>query len=396
MASGGVRSLLFVINSLAAGGGESHMVYLARGLAEAGFDVTVVSIASPAGRDLSALRDVGVRLLTLRADSRETKVARLPALIRLARKADVVCSSLFDATLYGRIAAIVARRPAVTIEHTPGRELSRAKGGESRKTWAELHNRLLDPFTFAVIATAHWQVPMLRDEGVSEDKLSVIHNGVTIDEIRRGAATGVSRADLGVPEDAKLLIHVARFAPQKNQPATLEVVRRLRRDLGDVHVLFAGGGQLRAEVEARAASMGAAGWAHFIGQRGDVPRLLRLADVFVLPSSAEAMPLSILEALAVGVPVVSTDIADIRRILETSGGGIVIPPGDDDAYEAALRRLLSDDDLREDYAAAAARGGREHFDYSRMAERYATVLTAAADSRADTAETRVSTVVPIG
>lgn len=142
--------------------------------------------------------------------------------------------------------------------------------------------------------------------------------------------------------------------------------------------------------------MGAAGWAHFIGQRGDVPRLLRLADVFVLPSSAEAMPLSILEALAVGVPVVSTDIADIRRILETSGGGIVIPPGDDDAYEAALRRLLSDDDLREDYAAAAARGGREHFDYSRMAERYATVLTAAADSRADTAETRVSTVVPIG
>jgi glycosyltransferase involved in cell wall biosynthesis len=372
------RRMLMVISGLGSGGGESHMIYLAAGLAELGHDVTVVCLRW-VRRDLRPLHDAGVRVLVLDAHGPVAKLRKLPLLVRLARRAEVVCSSLFDATLYGRIAAIAARRPSVTIEHTPGREHSESLSGKPRARWAALHNRLLDPFTYATIAVAHWQVPLLRGEGVREHKLRVIHNGVDVEELRTAAGAGVTRAELGIPDEAKVLIHVARFTPQKNQPATLEVVRRLREDLGDVRVLFAGAGELQAQVEAQAAAMDAGSWATFLGRRQDVPRLLALADVFVLPSFAEALPMAILESLALGVPVIATDVADIRRVLELTGAGIVIPPGDDDAYERACRRVLTEPGLKDRLMQAAANGARQHFDHRSMARRYAAVLDAAAE-----------------
>jgi glycosyltransferase involved in cell wall biosynthesis len=314
------RRVLFVINGLGAGGGESHMVYLAAGLADLGYEVTVVGLRL-VRRDITPLHDAGVRILILHAEGPAAKLRKLPLLIRLARRADVVCASLFDATLYGRLAAIAARRPVVIIEHAGGRELAASRKGKPRGKWVALHNRLLDPFTHAVVAVARWQLPILSREGVDDRKVRVIHNGVAAEELRRQAEAGVTRSDLGIPDTAKVVIHVARFIPQKNQPATLEVVRRLRADLGDVHVIFAGEGDLLPEVQARAEAMGAGEWAHFLGRRQDVPRLLRLADVSVLPSFAEAMPVAILEALAVGVPVVATDIADLRQVLELAGAG---------------------------------------------------------------------------
>jgi glycosyltransferase involved in cell wall biosynthesis len=369
--------VFFVINGLGTGGGEVHMVYLAAGLAELGYEVTIAALRL-VRLDLTPLREAGVRVLVFGAEGPAAKLRKLPLLIRLARRADVVGASLFDATLWGRLAAIAARRPAVIIEHTPGRELATSRRGKSRARWVALHNRLLDPFTHTVVAVARWQVPILLREGVAERKVRVIPNGVAVDELRRQAATGVSRADLGIADDAKLLVHVARFMPQKNQPMTLEVVRRLRADLGDVHVIFAGAGDLLPDVQAQAESMGAREWAHFLGRRRDVPRLLHLADVFVLPSFAEAMPVAILEALAVGVPVVATDVADVRPILELTGGGIAIPPGDTDAFEQACRRLLTERQLHERLAGAAVHGARRHYDHRRMVGNYASVLDAAA------------------
>jgi glycosyltransferase involved in cell wall biosynthesis len=373
------RRVLFVINGLGAGGGESHMVYLAAGLADLGYDVTVAGLR-PVRRDIAPLHRAGVRVLIFRAEGPAAKLRRLPLLIRLARRADVVCASLFDATLYGRLAAILARRPVVIIEHAGGRELAASRKGKPRAKWVALHNRLLDPFTYAVVAVARWQLQILSREGVDESKIHVIHNGVAAEDLSRQADAGVSRTDLGIPDAAKVLIHVARFIPQKNQRATLEVVRRLRTDLGDVHVIFAGEGDLLPDIQAQAEAMGAGAWAHFVGRRRDVPRLLRLADVFVLPSFAEAMPVAILEALAVGIPVVATDVADIRPVLELTGGGLLIPPGDDDAFERACRRLFTEPGLHSRLASEGLNGVRLHFDYRPMVRNYATVLDAAVAS----------------
>lgn len=363
-----------LINALGPAGAEWQVRHLALGLAHRGHEVTIACQREPYG-SVDDLLAAGVRIVRFGAGTPRGKLRMIGPLVRMARRADVVHCTMWDASLYGRLTAILARRPVVVSEHTPGRDREMSPDGKARASWIAAHNRLLDRFTYATVACARWQFPLLRSEGVEERKLLHIANGVPIRELRAQADGGVTRAELGIPDDATVLVHVARFQPQKNQPATLEVVRRLRADLGDVHALFVGqGSEHLVDVEAQAATMGAEGWAHFLGARSDVPALLKLSDLFVLPSLAEAMPMAIIEALALGVPVVATDVGDVRRVVERTGGGIVVPPGEDDAYEAACRQALA---AGRPGVAGALDRTMELFDADAMVDKYATVLAGA-------------------
>ena len=368
-----------LINNLGPAGAESQVLHLAAGLAEAGHEVTVAcqrGVIVP----LDALHRAGVRVVAFGAASPRQKLRMLPRLVKLARQADVVHCSMWDASMWGRLAAMIARRPVVVAEHSVDRgHVKSQTTGKPRGSWIALHNRLLDPFTYATVACAASQFPVLTGEGVSQERIVLIPNGVPVDEIRERSQGGVTREELAIPAEATLLVHVARFQPFKNQVATLEVVRRMREDRGDVRVLFAGWGSLLEEVKQRAADMGADEWAYFLGRREDVPALLSIADLSVLPSLTEAMPMTIVESLAVGVPVVATDVGDVRSVLERTGGGVVVPPGDDDAYEQACRRMLDDRELHERTALQGPVGARELFDSARMVDRYSALLGAAAD-----------------
>jgi glycosyltransferase involved in cell wall biosynthesis len=123
-----------------------------------------------------------------------------------------------------------------------------------------------------------------------------------------------------------------------------------------------------------------AGWAHFLGTRADVPGVMALADLVVLPSRAEAMPLTVLEAQAAGVPVVACDVGDVRAVLEATGGGLTVPAGDAPAFTAACRRVLADPALRAGLARAAWERSTG-YDAAAMTARYAELLDAAARPR---------------
>ncbi len=122
----------------------------------------------------------------------------------------------------------------------------------------------------------------------------------------------MTREALRIPATTKVLAHVARFAPQKRQPLSLETVARLRESVGDVGTVFAGEGLELEGVQATAHRMGA-NWAVFLGRRDNVPSVFALADLAVLPSTGEALPMAILETPAVNVPVVASDVSDTLR-----------------------------------------------------------------------------------
>jgi glycosyltransferase involved in cell wall biosynthesis len=119
-----------------------------------------------------------------------------------------------------------------------------------------------------------------------------------------------------------------------------------------------------------------ADWATFLGRRDDVPALFRTADLAVLPSSAEGLPMSLIESMAVGTPVVATDVGDVRWLLDSTGGGLCVASEDEDAFADACGKVLGDSDLRRRLAEAGSVGAIE-FDAPRMAERYAEVFEAA-------------------
>jgi glycosyltransferase involved in cell wall biosynthesis len=390
------RRLLFFVYYIGAGGMETQLLHLAHGFATRGDEVTIGCFDPWV--DTSRVEEAGVRIVDFGERGRAARMGlATTGMAALARRHDVVHCTGWDASLWGRWAGIVARRPTLVTEHTPGRHTQMSDtSGANRARLIAAHNRFLDPFTYATVAVATPQLETLRAEGVAERKLVVIPNGVPLEPIRRQAAAPPSRASIGVPDDALVVTHVARFEPQKRQDLTYETVARLRESTGkDVHVLFVGRGEERKEDLERRADQDGATWAHFLGVRPDVPALLGLTDLAVLPSSAEALPMVMIEAMAAGVPQVATDVGDVGTVLRGSDAGIVVPPDDADALHDACRRVLTDPELAAKLGRAGL-AGAEDFDCDHMVDRYSALFDAAVAGRPPASAGVPATLQPVG
>lgn len=367
-----------MVNALYPGGAEVQLVHLARGLARRGHEVTIccMNVAVIAEAEL---RESGVEVVSLHAESRVQRLLALPRLIRLARRSEIVHCTIWDASLWGRIAAILARRPVIVAEHATDRGIHTSLSGASRADWVALHNRLLDPFTYATVVCAVAQREVLESEGVAAGKIVYIPNGLPVADTVEAAGKSPGRAAFGLPEDVALIMQVGLFREEKNQVGALEAVAGLREEGRKVELAFVGGhGPTLPQVQARAEEMGA-DWAHFLGYRADVAAVLGLADILIQPSDADSMPMVLLEAMALGVPIVATDVGDIAAMLE-SRAGIVVPPRDPAALRAACAELLEDPGKRAELGAAGREiaAGR---DATEMAKRYELLIEDALEGR---------------
>lgn len=371
------RKVLLIINALIHGGAEAQLIHLAVGLAKSGHEVTLCCVDGTY-IDLEPLERAGVRIVSLDAKKRHQRIVALPRLVRLARRADVVHCTIWDASLWGRIAAILARKPVVVADHATDRSIHVSSTGASRASWIALHNKLLDRFTYATVACATSQREVLQKEGVDAGKIVHIPNGLPLEEIVAAAEDGPTRGDLGIAEDAPVIVQVGVFRQEKNQLGALEAVARLRKQIKDAQLVFVGDGPTKPPVEERAGELDA-GWAHFLGYRTDVPAQLALADLMIQPSKADAMPMTVLEAMVLGVPVVATDVGDVRSML---GGeaGICIPPDDEEGLVEACANLLVDDDRRTAMGAAARRMAST-FDAAVMVHSYELLFDGAIEGR---------------
>lgn len=371
------RRILLVANWVGWGGAETQLEYLAIGLRQEGHTVELLAIGEVL-RDTERFERAGVEIRALEAGGRWGKLRALPEIVRRARWAEIVHCTGWDATFWGRVAAIIARRPTIFTEHTPGRKLQVTASGSSRVRAIGLHNRLLDRFTYAVIVVGIWQKALLESEGVRSESIVHIPNAVPIAELHERAGRGPDRASLGLPEDSPVVTQVARFWSQKRQAMTLRTVGRLRERFGDVRLLFVGTGPDEDAVRAEAEGMGAS-WACFLGFREDVPGLVGLADLSVLPSTGEGLPMSLIESIALGTPTVGTDVGDVRWLLETTGGGLCVSPESEEEFVEACARILGDRELRDRMVAAGARAVGM-FDAPKMVERYTEVFEAGIES----------------
>ena len=198
---------------------------------------------------------------------------------------------------------------------------------------------------------------MLRLIGIADRDVTVICNGVDVERYRRPAGCSVVRRDLGLGDDAKLLITVGRLSTPKGHRYLIDAVHSIATLHPDAHFLFVGDGELRPELEARAAACGMSARIHFLGARRDVAQLLAASDVFVLPSLWEGLSIALLEAMAAGLPIVATDVSGTRQAIQNGKTGLLIPAGDSGHLADALNRVLS----------ALVKPG-EHNDVRRMGE----------------------------
>jgi glycosyltransferase involved in cell wall biosynthesis len=271
----------------------------------------------------------------------------LPRLLRLlrSRRIDaVVTVGAGDKMFWGRLAARAVGAPAIlSALHSTG-----WPDGVGRL------NRMLTPITDSFIAVAESHGRFLAEHhGFPPGKVAVIPNGV---DTQRFAplpdVTGI-RHELGIGATDPVVGIVAALRPEKNHELFLEMARRVVQQLPKARFLIVGDGPCREGLQNRARQFKIAEHCLFVGSRDDVPRLLAAMDVFALTSHMEANPVSILEAMSVGRPVVATNVGSVHEAVAEGRTGLLVPAGDTGALTGAVLRLLEEPLLCQSMGSAA-------------------------------------------
>jgi glycosyltransferase involved in cell wall biosynthesis len=181
-----------------------------------------------------------------------------------------------------------------------------------------------------------------------------IYNGVDCERFAPQDPTAV-RSELGIPPEAPVVGILAALRPEKNHEQFLEGARRILADFPTARFLVIGDGPRRPELETLARTLGIQYAIHFLGSRADIPAVLAACDVVSLTSHNEAAPVSILESLAVGVPVVASNVGSVKESVIQDQTGRLFAPGDVNAYVRELSDLLRQPGLRRQLGAEGRR-----------------------------------------
>ena len=197
-------------------------------------------------------------------------------------------------------------------------------------------------------------------DGRAADRTSVLVHGVVQDDLvpSEGGRKQV-RADLGLAEGTTVVLTVANLRDQKDYPNLMAAARIVLDAVEDVVFLAVGQGPDEEKVHALHADLDLGDGFRLLGYRKDVPDLLSAADVFVLASKYEGYPIAVMEALSMGLPVVSTNVGGVPDAIQEGVQGLLVPPGDPEQLASALIRLIREPDTRRRLSQAATLAGRQ-------------------------------------
>ncbi len=337
----------FLASTLARGGAETMAAALSRCLAARGHEVAWSLLRGPGtlGETLAAEGDLAAGLGPGRLP-----VSAIPRLRRRLRGARALYAlDHQNAVVAGALAASLAGVPRrVVAVHTTGLWGGRPSLGRSFRAALTAYHAVL------ALSPGHARY-LVERERVPEAKVRVVPNGIALERFAALPGRNAAREALDLPLEAEVVGSVAMLRPEKNQLLLLEAAAALRPRHPRLTVVLVGEGCERAVLEARAARPDLDGAVRFLGAREDVPALLPAFDLFALSSlpAVETQPVSVLEAMAAGVPVVATRVGDLAALLEEGAAGALVPSADREALSGALAGLLADPARR---AALAARG----------------------------------------
>jgi glycosyltransferase involved in cell wall biosynthesis len=219
----------------------------------------------------------------------------------------------------------------------------------------------------AVVAISEGVRAMLIASGVDPARIHLVPSGVEAERFALGAgARAAARARHAIDPDAFVLVAVGALETRKGHDVLLDAIA-LRAD-PRVHVLVAGEGALRADLEARRHALGLDERVRFLGRVDDVPTLLAAADALVMPSRQEGLGVAALEAMAAGLPVVASRVGGLPDAVTDGVTGFLVPAEDPRALAAAIDRLAGDPALARRLGAEAAAAVRARFTMAAMAE----------------------------
>jgi glycosyltransferase involved in cell wall biosynthesis len=382
-------ALLHVVGPSKFGGDSVLVLELARAAQEHGFRVDVLA-SDPRFQDL--IREQGFGLVDFDGLRREIRpvadVRALAGVTRLLRRSsyDIVHTHTSKPGVVGRLAATLTGVPGIlhTVHLFGFHEESNALATHvySRIERAAAH------WCDRIVTVSEYQRDWALRLGIgTPDKVVAIPNGVPAGRVASSRPRDLVRAGLGLTDEVAVLF-TGRLAEQKGFEYLLRALPLLGPDRARVRVLVAGDGPLLEPLTRLATHLGVGNEVRFLGFRSDVGNLLSAADLVVLPSLWEGLSVSVLEAMAAGRAVVTTNIGSNREVTRDGAVAALVPPKDPGALAAAVRRLVADPVLRQELGTAARREQRTRYTMSRMLRSYLDEYDGLLRRRAPTVVTR--------
>jgi glycosyltransferase involved in cell wall biosynthesis len=355
-----VTRILFVSTSTTIGGAEKTVFTLATGLDPARFSVAGVVSLKPEGPYARKIAEKGIAVesLNLARAPRAADAKRLAAVIDRERP-DVVHAVMYQAIQLTRMAKKIAAHPFKLVT-------SPRVNYRSRSLWTLLLDRWLKERDDVLIAECDAsRAYLLKKLRYAPAKVITIRNGidaagvrVSPDQRRR------RRMELQLSSSDVLVGAIGRLDQQKGFSVLIAAMARLKH--APLRCVILGEGPERPRLEALIEDNGLAGTVRLLGEKDDVPSWLSAFDIYCLPSLWEGLPNSLLEAMALGLPVAASSVDGVPEAVVDGESGLLVPPSDPAALADALTKLAGDSAARERFSAAAKETVRERFALSRM------------------------------
>ncbi len=369
----GVMRILHFIKGLGRGGAEMLLVHALRYADRDRFDYEYAYMLPYKDALVGELEANGAHVYLLPGVSKR-ELAEAPwKLARLVRSRDIdlIHAHLPVAGMVARTAGTLSRTPVLYTEHNLNEHYGRMTRWGNYLTW---------PLNHTVVAVS---APVAESIGKampawSKVRVETVLNGIDVDEFEHIQGRNETRERLGIPLDATVVITVAVFRRQKRLDLWLTAASQIVQQAPNSHFIIVGDGPLRVEVESLRDSLGLRDRVHLTGLQEDVKPFLAAADLFMLTSDFEGLPLAVIEAMAAGLPVVSTRAGGVPDLVGEAAngadgveaGGLLVDQGDVDACVAATCGLLDDRARREAVGEAACARVRREFSVERMVREY--------------------------
>lgn len=356
-----------ILPTLALGGMETITCNLAVQLAIRGHTVGITCLESEGGPLAFQLRDAGIELRLVPCPGVRPNILPDPLLKSHfeSRSRDVVHTHN-GVWAKAAVAARAANVPVV-VNTLHGFALGEPRYYDALRWWASR-------YTAHIAAVSEpLRHHLITSSKVPSAKISVLPNGIDTARFAPGKEDGSLRRRLGLSGTTPLVGCIARLDPVKNHATLISAFARVSMLCPQAHLVLIGDGPLRGELEKQVRTMGLGDTVHFTGEFADPASLYRALDVFALASLYEGTSISILEALASGVPVIATNVGGNCALLEIGRCGLLVPPNDSQALADAIASVLLNPRLGQKLAASGRDWVTSAYSLEAMVQKYESI-----------------------
>ena len=340
--------ILFAINDLGTGGAEKTMVFQANFLQERGFDVYFLTFQKK-DSDFNALLKINESRRILMPFSSYFNFVFWRQLVSFLRrgKFDVIISALYLSNFLIRTASFFAPKNRIIVR-------------EANLPWnKKFHNKLFD-FILAA-KTEQFICPsqavadaLAHEQYIVKEKLFVLYNGIEKDWFTCTSSGGLKQ-NINAQDNDLILASVGSLTPKKGHTYLIEAISEFKKEMDNFRLVLVGGGPEEHNLKMLTEKLGLQNYIYFLGRkdRNEIKDILRQADIFVLPSRWEGLPNALLEAMAVGLPCVATQVGGNAEIINNGVNGVLVESRSADLLAEALIKVGKNLDWRKALATEA-------------------------------------------